>query len=310
MAQAHGRHAVRSRVSRRTFSAQATSPSSTSPTASRRSRTAAFITTRPRSRGSCSPTGTSTSRPKEEGNRVISDGVAYTVADVMKGTLEYGTAAGQGIGCPAAGKTGTTEEQADAWFVGYTPHVSTAVWVGNPNERVALPGYGGQLAAPIWHDYMMVAATKPCDDFPTPQEPAELSSHYSEYTADPNADDPTDDDDDDRRGQARRRGRRRRHGDARRRRRRTTTPTSTRRAPARSRRRHPRRPAATPARRHGRRRRRQRRRSALSSSPERRERRVRADRGDPRAARRGWRAGRLGTPGARQRRRRGDRRRT
>ncbi len=125
---------------------------------------------------------------KEEGNRVISDGVAYTVADVMKGTLEYGTAAGQGIGCPAAGKTGTTEEQADAWFVGYTPHVSTAVWVGNPNERVALPGYGGQLAAPIWHDYMMVAATKPCDDFPTPENPAELSSHYSEYTADPNAD--------------------------------------------------------------------------------------------------------------------------
>jgi penicillin-binding protein 1A len=130
---------------------------------------------------------------KEEGNRVISDGVAYTVADVMKGTLEYGTAAGQGIGCPASGKTGTTEEQADAWFVGYTPHVSTAVWVGNPNERVALPGYGGQLAAPIWHDYMMVAATKPCDDFPTPQEPAELSSHYSEYTSDPSSDTSTDD---------------------------------------------------------------------------------------------------------------------
>jgi penicillin-binding protein 1A len=105
----------------------------------------------------------------------------------MKGTLEYGTAAGQGIGCPAAGKTGTTEEQADAWFVGYTPHVSTAVWVGNPNERIALPGYGGQLAAPIWHDYMMVAATEPCDDFPTPQNPADLSSHYSEYTTDPNA---------------------------------------------------------------------------------------------------------------------------
>ncbi len=131
---------------------------------------------------------------KEEGNRVISDGVAYTVADVMKGTLEYGTAAGQGIGCPAAGKTGTTEEQADAWFVGYTPHVSTAVWVGNPNERIPLPGYGGQLAAPIWHDYMMVAATKPCDDFPTPTNPADLTSHYSEYTADPNADDPTTED--------------------------------------------------------------------------------------------------------------------
>ena len=119
-----------------------------------------------------------------EGTRVISDGVAYTVADVMKGTLEYGTAAGNGIGCPAAGKTGTTEEQADAWFVGYTPHVSTAVWVGNPNERVPLPGYGADLAAPIWHDYMMVAATEPCDDFPEPENPAELSGFYSENTVD------------------------------------------------------------------------------------------------------------------------------
>ena len=73
----------------------------------------------------------------QEGNRVVTDGVAYTVADVMKGTLDYGTAVGYDIGCPAAGKTGTTEEQADAWFVGYTPHVSTAVWVGNPDARVA-----------------------------------------------------------------------------------------------------------------------------------------------------------------------------
>jgi penicillin-binding protein 1A len=120
-----------------------------------------------------------------EGTRVISDGVAYTVADVMKGTLEYGTAAGHGIGCPASGKTGTTEEQADAWFVGYTPHVSTAVWVGNPDQRVPLPGYGADLAAPIWHDYMMVAATEPCDDFPEPQNPADLSGYASTHTVDP-----------------------------------------------------------------------------------------------------------------------------
>ncbi len=116
-----------------------------------------------------------------EGTRVICDGVAYTVADVMKGALEYGTAAGYGIGCPASGKTGTTEEQSDAWFVGYTPHVSTAVWVGNPNERVPLPGYGADLAAPIWQQYMQTAATKPCDDFPEPENPADLSSYSSDY---------------------------------------------------------------------------------------------------------------------------------
>ena len=118
-----------------------------------------------------------------EGDRVVTDGVAYTVVDVMKGTLDYGTAACCDIPCPAAGKTGTTEEQSDAWFVGYTPHVATAVWVGNPDERVALPGYGADLAAPIWHDYMMVAASQPCDEFPEPENPAELSPYYSEHTS-------------------------------------------------------------------------------------------------------------------------------
>ena len=117
-----------------------------------------------------------------EGERVISDGVAYEVADVMKGTLESGTAAGFGIGCPASGKTGTTEEQSDAWFVGYTPHVSTAVWTGNPNERAPLPGYGADLSAPIWNDYMLVAASEPCDDFPEPRNPADLSPFTSSQT--------------------------------------------------------------------------------------------------------------------------------
>jgi penicillin-binding protein 1A len=133
-----------------------------------------------------------------DGRRAISDGVAYEVVDVMKGTLEYGTAAGNGIGCPAAGKTGTTEEQSDAWFVGFTPHVSTAVWTGNPDARVPLPGYGAQLSAPIWHDFMTVAADEPCDDFPEPEHAAQLSSYYSEHTVDPNYQpyeptDPTDD---------------------------------------------------------------------------------------------------------------------
>ncbi len=119
----------------------------------------------------------------KDGTRVISDGVAYTVADVMKGTLEYGTAAGNGIGCPASGKTGTTTAQADAWFVGYTPHIATAVWTGNPDDRTAMPGYGADLSAPIWHDYMLVAASEPCDDFPAPTDPANLSSFSSDQTS-------------------------------------------------------------------------------------------------------------------------------
>jgi penicillin-binding protein 1A len=117
----------------------------------------------------------------EEGERVVSDGVAYEVADVMQGTLDYGTAAGNDIPCPASGKTGTTELQSDAWFVGYTPHVSTAVWTGNPDARVPLPGYGADLSAPIWHDFMLEAIGDDCDDFPEPQDPADLSSFSSDH---------------------------------------------------------------------------------------------------------------------------------
>jgi penicillin-binding protein 1A len=121
-------------------------------------------------------------KPKNpEGTRVISDGVAYTVAKVMEGTLDFGTAAGNDLpGCTASGKTGTTEEQSDAWFVGYTPDVSTAVWTGNPDARTPLPGYGASLSAPIWNDYMTVAATDGCRDYPRPKDPADLSSYSSD----------------------------------------------------------------------------------------------------------------------------------
>jgi penicillin-binding protein 1A len=141
------------------------------------------------------PNGDADELEDTEGKRVVGDGVAYTVADVMTGTLEYGTAAGNEISCPAAGKTGTTEEQADAWFVGYTPDVSTAVWTGNPNARVALPGYGADLSAPIWRDYMEVAAAEPCEDFPEPEDPADLTPLYSGgAAADTGTDDSTYDD--------------------------------------------------------------------------------------------------------------------
>jgi penicillin-binding protein 1A len=130
------------------------------------------------------PNGDTEELDPSSGKRAFEDGVAYEAADVMKGALEYGTAAGRGIGCPAAGKTGTTEENSDAWFVGYTPHVSTAVWVGNPNERIPLPGFGAELAAPIWQEYMLKAATEPCDDFPEPQNPVSLTSGSSYSTSD------------------------------------------------------------------------------------------------------------------------------
>ncbi|MEO7197957.1 MAG: transglycosylase domain-containing protein [Solirubrobacterales bacterium] len=139
------------------------------------------------------PNGDTDTPEDHEGKRVISDGVAYTVADVMEGTLDYGTAVGNDIPCPASGKTGTTTEQADAWFVGYTPDVATAVWTGHPNDRTPLPGYGAQLSAPIWHDYMLayIDKTGNCNDYPAAEDPAELSAFTSSQTASSSSDSTT-----------------------------------------------------------------------------------------------------------------------
>jgi penicillin-binding protein 1A len=110
--------------------------------------------------------------------RTFTDGQAYEVTRALEGVLTHGTAAGMGIGCPAAGKTGTTSSFTDAWFVGYTPHLSTAVWVGYPKETTsmtAVPGYGevfgATIPAPIWHEFMLSAHGSRCDDFPAPSTP-------------------------------------------------------------------------------------------------------------------------------------------
>ena len=90
---------------------------------------------------------------------------------MLKGVITSGTGAGYtDIGCPAAGKTGTTEGESDAWFVGYTPKISTAVWVGHPESR-ATTGFGGPTAGPIWQSYMSAAKGSYCGDFPQPQNP-------------------------------------------------------------------------------------------------------------------------------------------
>ena len=118
--------------------------------------------------------------PEEDAaSRVFSDGIAYEATDILKGVITEGTGAGYtDFGCPAAGKTGTSEELSDAWFVGYTPRISTAVWVGHPESR-DYTGYGGPTAGPIWQDYMSAAHGSFCSDFPQPSSPFEPSSSWS-----------------------------------------------------------------------------------------------------------------------------------
>jgi len=105
-------------------------------------------------------------------NRVFTDGEAYEGTQVLKTVIQSGTGTAANYGCPAAGKTGTANDLDNAWFVGYTPKLSTAVWVGYPQGNVPMSnGFGGTLAAPIWHDFMFKASNGYCGDFPQPTDP-------------------------------------------------------------------------------------------------------------------------------------------
>jgi penicillin-binding protein 1A len=130
------------------------------------------------------PDGKSESLNSSEGKRVLTDGQAYEVTKILKMNVTSGTGTAAGYGCPAAGKTGTTDEGKDAWFVGYTPILSTAVWVGYPDANIAMPGaQGGTYAAPVWHAFMSPAAGDDCSDFSEPSEPFESAPFYGEYAS-------------------------------------------------------------------------------------------------------------------------------
>ena len=104
------------------------------------------------------PNGDVQTAGSDPGNRVLSPGVAYDVTNVLQGVITSGTGTPASIGCTdgMAGKTGTSEGESDAWFAGYTPIYSTAVWVGHPNSR-DYTGFGGPTAGPIWANYMTAA---------------------------------------------------------------------------------------------------------------------------------------------------------
>ena len=96
--------------------------------------------------------------------------------------ITSGTGAGYTyIGCPAAGKTGTSEDLSDAWFVGYTPLYSTAVWIGHPLSREST-GFGGPTSGPIWRSFMEAAMGDDCPEFPVPETLPTLISFHGEHT--------------------------------------------------------------------------------------------------------------------------------
>ena len=109
-------------------------------------------------------------------SRVIPDWVAYEVTKILEDNISYGTGTRAAFGRPAAGKTGTTDKHADAWFVGYTPDLSTAVWMGYqageiPMENVhGISVSGGSFPAEIWRLTMeRTLGLREPRDFPEPR---------------------------------------------------------------------------------------------------------------------------------------------
>jgi penicillin-binding protein 1A len=130
------------------------------------------------------PDGKSEDLGKPERKRVMTDGQAYEVTKILEMNIQSGTGTNANIGCDAAGKTGTTDNFNDAWFVGYTPKLSTAVWVGYPNALRTMPGMaGGTVPAQIWGDYMNTAKGSDCTAFPEPAEPATFSPFFGKYSS-------------------------------------------------------------------------------------------------------------------------------
>ena len=93
-----------------------------------------------------------------QANEVVSAGTAYIVTTMLEDVINHGTGYPNAIiGRPAAGKTGTTSDFHDAWFVGFTPDLVTAVWFGNDNNAAMTEAYGGGVPAMTWSHYMKAA---------------------------------------------------------------------------------------------------------------------------------------------------------
>jgi penicillin-binding protein 1A len=116
---------------------------------------------------------------KPQRSRVIGDGVAYEVTKILEDNVLEGT--GVGAALPdrvAAGKTGTTDNHADAWFSGYVPQLETTVWVGYPRAEIPMEDVhgiavaGGTFPATIWHLFMESALeSKPALTWREPLDP-------------------------------------------------------------------------------------------------------------------------------------------
>ena len=122
--------------------------------------------------------------------RVLSPAVAWQVTRLLHDNITEGTGTAAYTGCVGqAGKTGTTDNETDAWFSGYQPNLATAVWVGYPESNAismtsvhGITVFGGTFPAEIWHSVYADAGV-PCHEFDEPEEEIEWSPGFGQFTA-------------------------------------------------------------------------------------------------------------------------------
>jgi len=114
---------------------------------------------------------------EEKGRRVLSEGTCQIITSMMQDVIRKGTGTAAALsGREAAGKTGTTNRNTDAWFIGFTPQLVTAVQIGYDSTRtLGAAGTGGSIAAPVWGQYMNRALAKePAKRFEFPESSARI----------------------------------------------------------------------------------------------------------------------------------------
>jgi penicillin-binding protein 1A len=111
---------------------------------------------------------------KPQPRQVLDPWAVATLNQILKGVVTQGTGTAARLDDrrPVAGKTGTTSDFRDAWFIGYVPQLSTAIWIGNDDNSPMLPGTaGGAFVAPTWKRFMTEALQGiPPQDFPSPDD--------------------------------------------------------------------------------------------------------------------------------------------
>jgi penicillin-binding protein 1A len=126
---------------------------------------------------------------KPDRKRVVPDWAASAVTKILDENVKYGTGTQAAFGRPAAGKTGTTDDHADAWFCGYTPNLAASVWVGYPRGEIPMESVhgiavtGGSFPAEIWRRFMQrVLRYSPPQNWSEPtSEPVWKPFHRGKY---------------------------------------------------------------------------------------------------------------------------------